>query len=410
MSFVALPAAAADVAAPVAPAPVAPGECRGSVLAIGGAIRDDNTEVWSRLVQAAGGAGARIVVFTTSSSDPARTGRTIAAQIGRHGGVAEVLDLPPASPLADDPALSARVREAGGAFFSGGEQSRLLDTLQPGGRATAVLEALRALHCRGGVVAGSSAGAAVMSAVAFRDGPEPLEALKTPGRLRDNGALAGLGLGFLPLDVIVDQHFVKRGRIGRLLPLLLARGATLGLGVEEDSALAASGRVVEVLGSRGVLVVDTRDVVRDARHEDGQDAATEPFAVRGVRLSWLERGDRLDLVTRAVTPSGSNAPRPLPSARQGVEHFADMLGDNVIVEAMTRLVHLDRAEVGGLAFAVRPAADDPAPQLGFEWRLSADARTRYWRGRGDTIVDVRLDVAPVRIAAPLATPWPALRR
>jgi cyanophycinase len=85
-----------------------------------------------------------------------------------------------------------------------------------------------------------------------------------------------------------------------------------------------------------------------------------------------------------------------------------MLGEGMLVVAMARLVDSDQAEVTGLAFNGRPAADDPLAPLGFEWRLSRDAATLGWAGPHDaepTMSKLRLDVQPVRLASPLHTPW-----
>ena len=73
-----------------------------------------------------------------------------------------------------------------------------------------------------------------MSTTMFRDAPDPLMVLK--GQLRD-GREFDQGLGFVGPDLFVDQHFLKRGRIGRMLPLMVAKGYKLGVGIEENSAI-----------------------------------------------------------------------------------------------------------------------------------------------------------------------------
>jgi cyanophycinase len=389
----------------------AAGSTQGTVVAIGGALRDDNAAVWSRVVQLAGGTGSRYVVLATASGEPQASAAAIVANLQRHGALAVALPVAPLWPGVDatqasaDPQWLEAVARSQGVFFSGGAQARLLDTLQPGGQATPLLEAVRALLARGGVVAGTSSGAAVLSTLAFRDAPDVLAALQ--GRLRD-GAEVDRGFGFLRPSVVVDQHFVRRGRIGRLLPLMLSRGAPLGLGVEEDSAAIVQGDAVEAIGSRGVLVVD----LGAAR----SDASLGAFNVMGARLSWLNSGDRFDLATGTLAPAparragrlldpGSAGFKP---THRGPAHFNDMLGEGVLVVAMARLVDSDQAQVSGLAFNGRPAADDPRASLGFEWRLSRDVGTLGWAGPQDaepTMSKLRLDVQPVRLASPLHGPW-----
>ena len=136
----------------------------GTVVAIGGALRYDNAAVWSRLVALAGGQGARYVVFGTASGNPARTAERVVAALQAHGAKAEHI---PAAPQIEgidlaqavrDPELIARVRAARGVFFTGGAQERIVDTLQPGGQSTPLLDAIRDVLDRGGVIAGTSAG------------------------------------------------------------------------------------------------------------------------------------------------------------------------------------------------------------------------------------------------------------
>jgi cyanophycinase len=378
---------------------------QGSTLAIGGALRDDNHAIWQRLVQLAGGRGACVSVFATASSEPDASAASIAANLARHGARGQHIRIAPRLPGMDaqalaaavrDPAWVARVRGCRGVFFSGGAQERLLDTLAPGGQDSPLLLAVREVWQRGGVVAGTSSGAAVLSAIAFRDAPDPLAVMK--GRLRAGQEWAP-GFGFSP--VLIDQHFVRRGRIARLLPLMQAQGLALGLGVEENSAALIRGTQVEVLGASGVLVADL------------SDAASEPrlpaFNLRGARLHWLQAGDRYDLATRQPQPVGRRLPAVgAGQAPPGTEVLPDMLGEGVLVRVMQALQ--DSAALRGLSFAVRPAADDPAPDIGFEWRLWADAGTSAWRTpAGTTVLDARLDVVPVRLQQPIYVPLPAAR-
>jgi len=151
--------------------------------------RDDNDAIWSRLVILAGGDGARFVVFGTASGNPERSAARVVALLESHGAEAESLPVAPKLPGVDvaqavrDPELIARVNAARGVFFTGGAQERIVDALQPGGQPTPLLKAIRGVLDRGGVVAGTSAGAAVMSHVMFRDAPDLLAVMK--GTLRD---------------------------------------------------------------------------------------------------------------------------------------------------------------------------------------------------------------------------------
>ncbi len=392
----------------VAPMPAAAEPARGTVIAIGGALRADNSAVWQRVVAAAGGAGSRIAVFATAAANPQRAAEQIVDALAKQGAVAELI--PVAPKLADvdikaslsDPALIQKVQSAGGIYFSGGSQEYIVDTLQPGGEPTEMLKAIWSVYRRGGVVAGSSAGAAIMSRTMFRDAPDGIAVLQ--GRMRE-GREWDRGLGFVDSELFVDQHFLKRGRIGRILPLMQARGLKLGLGVEEDSAVVIRGPEVEVIGARGALLVD----LREARSND----ALGVFNLRNVRLSYLDHGDRHDLATGISTPSSQKLAGPQVNPRaadfkprfQAEPFFIDMLADNVIVRAMTLLIDSPHAELRGLAFRGRATPQDPQPDVGFEFRLYKAVDSLAWSGGDDyTLLGLRLDVQPVRITRPFYTP------
>jgi cyanophycinase len=390
-----LPAAAAEPA-------------RGTVIAVGGALRADNAAVWQRVVSAAGGPGSRIAVFATAAANPQRAAEQIVEALSRQGAVAELIPVAPKLHGVDlkaslnDPALIEKVRLSGGVYFSGGSQEYIVDTLQPGGEPTEMLKAIWSVYRGGGVVAGSSAGAAIMSRTMFRDAPDGIAVLQ--GRMRE-GREWDRGLGFIESELFVDQHFLKRGRIGRILPLMQARGLKLGLGVEEDSAVVIRGAEVEVIGARGALLVD----LGEARSNEGLGA----FNLRNVRLSYLDHGDRHDLATGLSTPSAQKLAGPKVDPRaadfkprfQAEPFFIDMLADNAIVRAMTQLIDSPHGELRGLAFRGRAAPQDPQPDLGFEFRLYKAADSLAWSGGDDyTLLGLRLDVQPVRITRPFYTP------
>jgi len=401
-------ALAALAASPVLGAEPAPG----AVVAIGGGLRDDNHAVWSRLVALAGGPGAHFVVLPTASSAPAAAGAEAAAALEAHGATAEVLPVSPRLPGTDviqavrDPELVARVRAARGVYFSGGAQEYIVDALRPGGAATPMLEAIRELSAHGGVVAGTSAGAAVMSDVMFRDPPVVATVMK--GSLRE-GKDVDRGLGFVPPGLFVDQHFLRRGRLGRALPLMLARGFKLGIGVEEDTAAVVQGSEVEVIGGGGVLFVDLGSATTDATRG--------AFNVADVRLSYLADGDRLDLRTRVLTPAPvkRQGQRLEPGAAGFVPYYTDtpflldVLGEGAVLKAMTYMVDGPAATLRGLAYDAGPDAAPPG-DLGFEFRFSRLPGTVGWYASVNdtesyTVADVRLDVTPVQVAVPLYRDW-----
>jgi cyanophycinase len=387
----------------------------GTAIVIGGALKRDNDAVWQRVVDEAGGAGARIAVFATAAGNPERAGGLIVNALNQRGAAAELIPVAPRlktvelATALNDPALIAKVAASRGVFFSGGSQELIVDTLLPDGEPTAMLKAIQQVFDDGGVVAGTSAGAAIMSRMMFRDAPDVMQVLKGQWRERRE---YDRGLGFVGPELFIDQHFLKRGRIGRMLPAMRALGYRTGLGIEEDSAVVVKGTSLEVIGARGALLVDLSEATADARQPY--------FNLRGALLSYLDRGDRHDLKTGLTTPAPHKLrePRIDPAASDFkptilVErYFVDMLGDGTIVHAMAQLLDSAAPEVRGLAFRAKPRPGDLAPDVGFEFLLSKGPGLVGWQSSalgGDdyTVLKARLDVTPVRMASPLFTPIPA---
>lgn len=388
----------------------------GTVIVIGGALKAGSDAVWQRIVDEAGGAGAPIAVFPTAAADPGRIGPQIVSALNRCGARAEAIPLAPhlhgvdLQAVLNDPAVIARVAASRAVFFSGGSQEYIVDTLQPGGQPTAMLGAIRAVFAAGGVIAGTSAGAAVMSRLMFRDAMDNLAVLKGQWRV---GQEYDQGLGFVAPELLIDQHFLKRGRIGRLLPAMHALGCRLGLGVDENAAVVIQGAQLEVIGGSGAVLVDLADATCDA--------TLPAFNLRGARLSYLDHGDRHDLASGATTPAAHKLREPCidPAAAgfqpglQTDRYFLDMLGDGCILGAMVHLLDGPSPEVRGLAYRANPRPGDLAPDLGFEFRLRRGPGLVGWcsatlGGEDYTVLQARLDVVPVRVASPLFTPLAAL--
>ena len=375
---------------------------KGSLVIIGGGLRVDNAEVWDKIVALAGGKGARIAVLPTAAENPAKEAQLTVDALNRYGARAFVVPVAPrlagldARKAADDPALADAVREAGGAFFTGGDQARITASLRRAdGSNTAVLDALWALYRRGGVIAGTSAGAAIMSNTMFYDPPlDVMPVLK-------NGVVDGKdvapGLGFIGADVFVDQHLLARGRFGRMLPAMLAKGYTLGLGIDENTAaIVGPARDVTVIGYRGALVLDLAGA--------STDKAKPGFNLSNARISYLDSGDRFNLATRAYQPG----PGKEPVDRQYVEHrapifYTDILGNTAVADLLEKLVDSDLQRAVGVAFE---GPDSQSPDRGFEFTFTRMPDTaEYVTNREDaySVYRIRMDVRPVRVHQPFYT-------
>ena len=254
-------------------------------MAIGGAEdKLDDKVILATFVQLAGGRSARIAILPTASSIESAGERYKALFLGLGVAHAEVVYLADRRD-ADADTAAAQIGEATGVFLTGGNQMRLAAIV--GG--TRAMHAIRRRHAAGAVVAGTSAGASILSShmVAFgASGPTP----------RQRMAHVSAGFGLVP-DVIVDQHFRQRDRIGRLLALVAASPGLLGLGVDEDTAaLFDPDGALEVLGRNSVTIVDGSQAVSDVFRVKGHG----PITVSGALLHVLTPGRRFDLSTRRL--------------------------------------------------------------------------------------------------------------
>lgn len=187
---------------------------------------------------------------------------------------------------------------ASGVFFSGGDQLRIASQIGD----TPIEKQVRAIHEAGGVIAGTSAGASVMSETMLVGG-----ASSESHRIGDLNMAPGLGL---IRNAIIDQHFAERGRIGRLLGAVAHNPRILGVGIDEDTAIVVEDEQFTVLGSGAVYVVDGEEVTR-SNIAEGRTATA--LSLHDVRMHVLAAGDGFDLRTRA--PRGANAAGPRPAFR-----------------------------------------------------------------------------------------------
>ena len=177
--------------------------------------------------------------------------------------------------------------DAAGVFFSGGDQLRI--TSQIGD--SAIEEKVRRLYERGGVIAGTSAGASVLSETMLVKGTS-----EETHRIGDLRMAPGLGL---IRDVIIDQHFAERGRFGRLIGAVAHNPRSLGIGVDEDTAAIVEDGLLTVLGSGAVYIVDGSHVSYSNLAEARSD---KTLSMHNMTVHVLAEGDRFDLTSRDPKP------------------------------------------------------------------------------------------------------------
>lgn len=188
-----------------------------------------------------------------------------------------------------DPEKLQLFDDAAGVFFSGGDQLRISSQVGD----TPIEKKLLEIHERGGVIAGTSAGAAVMSETMLVGGSN-----QESYRIGDLHMAPGLGL---VTDAIIDQHFAERGRIGRLLGAVAHNPRMLGIGIDEDTAIVLEDGLFRVIGAGGVYVVDAEDV---SQSNIAEAQAACALSMHDVRLHVLSSGDSFELATRRPVRAG----------------------------------------------------------------------------------------------------------
>ena len=169
-------------------------------------------------------------------------------------------------------------------FFTGGDQLRITSIL--GG--TPVYDALKEICSEGKVIAGTSAGASVMSHTMIVQGEDEESPRKCTLKMSP-------GLGLID-SVIIDQHFAQRGRIGRLLTAVAQNPEVLGIGIDEDTAIVVSDvGIAEVIGSGAVYFLDGTSIIYSNVSEQYSDEVLSMF---NIKLHVLKEGNKFDLIKK----------------------------------------------------------------------------------------------------------------
>ena len=277
------------LSAPVASAP-SRRVSQGPVMPIGGAEETEpGGEILERFVDLAGGSDARIAIIPTASDDPHRSGEGYAELFRKLGAKkADWLRVEQRSDANTEEPLSL-LREATGMFITGGDQTRLVELLV----GTLVMECIRTRNADGVVTAGTSAGASILSTLMMAGGTG------VGGDSNGSAARKGMvdvvaGFGLLQ-DIIIDQHFSQRGRLGRLLSVFAGTPGLIGVGLDEDTAVLIDREgTLEVLGSNMVTIVDGRNTISD--YFDREEG--EVLTITGSSLHVLAGGRRFDVDAR----------------------------------------------------------------------------------------------------------------
>jgi cyanophycinase len=251
--------------------------------------------ILSHVVREAGGPRARILVIPTASSIPEQVGRNYTAAFGHLGCTdVQVLDIRKKEQTRD-PAIIRAFQEAGLIMFSGGDQSRIARVIGKSELARILFSRFREEPL---VIAGTSAGAMAMSTEMIAGG-------KSTEAMYKGGITMKKGLGLLP-GLIIDSHFIQRGRFNRLPEALARYPHLLGVGLAEDTALIIrEGVRARVIGSGMVIVFDP---ARLTHNNERVLAMGTPMSMTNLTVHILANGDHLHLEDRTVHVLPMDAP------------------------------------------------------------------------------------------------------
>jgi len=255
--------------------------------------------ILKRVVSESGKDDPRIEVITTASMIPQEVGPIYTssfAMLNCHNvGIMDIRT--PAD--ARQPEYLARLLAADVVMFSGGNQARLREMF---GETDFLATLTRRYYAEPGfVIAGTSAGAMAMSQHMIRGGSVPDALLKGAVKM-------GVGLSLLPA-AIIDSHFVKRGRFGRLIESVALYPKLIGIGLGEDTGvLITDGHLVETIGSNLVIILDGYDIV----HNNAAAAKKgTTLSIENIKMHVLAKGNVYCMAERkfyvskeAVAPAG----------------------------------------------------------------------------------------------------------
>jgi cyanophycinase len=261
---------------------------KGILLPIGGGEdKKDEKAVLERFLDEIGKKDPRIEIITTATSLPREVGNDYKDAFDSLGSRNyDVMDIRN-SREADDERMLERLQQADGVFFTGGDQSRLIDTYCK----TKFLDILKQKYQdEHFVIAGTSAGCAAMSAYMIQGGTTE-EALNK-GEIR-----LTTGLGFIE-GVVFDTHFTERGRFARLMNIVATNPNLLCLGFGEDTAAVINNGTITVTGSGVVTIIDGGEVTYSTFSKVRKG---DPFTIERLIVHLLSEGETFSFSSKKIS-------------------------------------------------------------------------------------------------------------
>lgn len=256
---------------------------KGYLFIIGGGDRPES--MMKRFVDMASRVNSgRIVVLTMASATPDETGRDLVEEF-KNLGARDVVYYNFTRAEAEKYPNARLLAESGGIFFSGGVQTRITEAILD----TPIHQMIKQLYEQGAVIAGTSAGAAVMSELMITGDemrkPEEGHEFET---IESGNVILSRGLGLIK-TAIIDQHFATRKRHNRLISVVAGHPELVGVGIDESTAIIVNpDQTFVVIGEKNVIVYDPSKAQVNIRND-------RAISVRGLIMHVLLDGERYDL-------------------------------------------------------------------------------------------------------------------
>lgn len=243
--------------------------------------------ILSRVVKESGGSDSTIIVIPTASSIPEEVGENYFTAFSKLGCKnVHIMDIQDRKQSEEEINIKL-MQQADCVMFSGGNQSKITEHIGGTSLHRIMLERYKN---EAFVIAGTSAGAMCMS-----------HEMITGGGIKEaftKGATSmGVGMGFIP-ELVIDSHFIRRGRFGRLAEAVAKFPSLIGIGLAEDTGLIIKdGNDVEVIGSGMVIIFDPRKLKHN--NEKFVNAGT-PMSLTNLKTHILANGDRFNIKKKKV--------------------------------------------------------------------------------------------------------------
>jgi len=383
----------------------------GKLVIAGGAVSSDNQMLYQAFIDAMPNKNGNVMIIPVASGNPVSSASKFKQDLIRYGLSDEQIDTFPLAVTDDkntefdetswkenafDEALVKRLDDVNAIWFTGGDQMRIIESIRPTlDKESPLLQKLKQRLNAGAVIGGTSAGAAMMSETMIAAG-DSFSALTEPQseqyygmETQEQGQLyVHHGLGLFPYG-IVDQHFDRKARLGRLVRTLADVSTNKGYAVDEDSAMVIDldTQTLTAVGIGNITLVDTQKAVIEK----------DPFKIFNVKLTLLSPGDQWNLSSDTlITDSGNTV---------GKEYFNEAAKQGAgLAMANKRLVHLLGYELlDNKATSEIRRYSFIENGKGILYRFSQTEESRgYWRTNGTkdqySIINVNMDIEPISIS------------